>query len=217
MLDNKDMLDSKDMLEQLEAAMVMRQADDAVLLSHDAALLQAHDDAHEDEDAVLQPHDNAVLQAELALDQAAALVETGDPVPQSDMPQVAVEGVDAAQVEGVEEAAEEGAEDDDAQAGEGGIKSAAMEEEAGVDAHAETEQEDTQEERDQDVQIQVVLDMDIEEIEGERRAVFEEQLCAELCYAYSVNANTEKMKVVRVQAGSVVVWIVLQPGAICYM
>ena len=62
-----------------------------------------------------------------------------------------------------------------------------------------------------DVQLEVILNMEFADIQDSQED-FCRELCSELCYAYSVNADTAKMVVLNVHAGTVVAWIAVQTG-----
>ncbi len=62
-----------------------------------------------------------------------------------------------------------------------------------------------------DVQLEVIMNMEFADIQDSQED-FCRELCIELCYAYSVNADTDKMVVLNVHAGSVVAWIAVQTG-----
>jgi len=59
------------------------------------------------------------------------------------------------------------------------------------------------------VEVELVLDMDMDEI-TDKQEEFEADLCQELCAA--INADSSKMAVLQLQAGSIIARIVLKPG-----
>jgi hypothetical protein len=73
------------------------------------------------------------------------------------------------------------------------------------------EEHDPPEDEAQDVQLEVILNMEFADIQDSQED-FCRELCSELCYAYSVNADTVKMVVLNVHAGTVVAWIAVQTG-----
>ena len=82
-------------------------------------------------------------------------------------------------------------------------------------SHAGGAQDEAADEHDalegNDVQLEVILNMEFADIQDSLED-FCRELCSELCYAYSVNADADKMVVLNVHAGAVVAWIAVQSG-----